>query len=171
MLCEHSFSQELDTLTMDSLSVDSLLLDSIKKPPPHYIGTYVFGETRYSLHFESYNFALSFGFGIEFNNLITWFSVTNFSGLSKEFVIFPRSFILDYRCEGVSIGYRIFKNETMKFSLLASYHLGDMIWEEIEPSRKFQRDKFSISSISAKVDLDIIRYVKPYLILGYHRTK
>lgn len=164
-----AYSQDLDTLAMDSLSADSLLLDSIKEPPPYYAGIYLIGEAKISPHYNGYNFALSYGAGFQYQKWSIGFTVTEFEGIQEEFVIFPNVFRLDYRYGGPNVGYEIVRDSQMSLDLYASFQLGDMVWERAEPSERVFRDKFSVMSISTQVSFNRVRYIKPYIRVGYQK--
>ena len=47
--------------------------------------------------------------------------------------------------------------------------MGDMVWEDLDTQTDFLRDKFTVVRMAVLVELDKIRYVKPYLMAGYQK--
>ena len=162
--------QEIDSLTSEIVATDTLLLDSIDEPPPYLLGVYFFGEGQVGPHYGGYNLAATVGIGVQYERWMAEFSVTDFSGVNQEFLIFPRTFLLDYRYAGPSINYQLAKQEWFSIYTGASFFMGDMLWQEIFPAETIQRDEISILNLSAQLNLEKLRYIKPYVRFGYQRT-
>lgn len=165
-----AFAQDLDTLSMDDLAVDTVLLDTINEPPPYYGGIYFMIGGRINPHYGGYNNALGLGIGAQYNKWIAAFSVVDFRGRIEDFLIFPNTFELDYRYGGPTFGYELLDSYWISWDMTVSYFFGDMVWRNMRNDEDFLRDKFSIMILSTKIDFDGIRYVKPYLKLGYQKT-
>ena len=162
--------QDLDTLAMDSIAIDTVTLDSIKEPPPYYLGTYIALEAQFNPHYLGYNSAISLGIGAKYNRWIGEFNVVNFNGRIEEFLVFPNVFELDYRYGGPTIGYEVLDSDLVSWDLAASFLFGDIIWRNRRTREDFLRDKFSVMVLSTKVDLELVRFVKPYVEVGYQKA-
>ena len=170
-----ALSQEVDqqavySLTQEVFATDTLQLDSIDEPPPYYLGVFLFNQVQASPHYAGYNLAASIGAGVQYNRWMAGFSVTEFSGINQEFLIFPRAFLLDYRYGGPSISYLLARQSWYSIYAGASYFVGDMVWEEIRPEERLQRDEISLLNLSAQMYVDKLRFLKPYVKFGYQRA-
>ncbi len=165
------FSQDLDNLVVDSLAMDSVGMDSIEKEPPaYYAALYLSTEARFAPNFGGVNLVSGVSFGVQYNKWQLGFNVYDFQGTIESLVIFPNAFSLDYRYAGPWFGYELYDNRWFSFDLIASYGIGDMIWEDLKNNIDFFRDEFNMVTIGVYADLDRFRYAKPYFTIGYQHV-
>lgn len=159
------FGLEVCAQEIDSLQVDTLE----KAPPANYIGVYGSFDLQLTPNINKRNGVISPGFGLRYNKWVLGFSQTTFIGTTSNYVIFPNVFNLEYRHAGLEVGYEIYESQWMTIQVQASYRWGDMVWEDSETQADFLRDKFNMQRLAVVVEVDKIRYIKPYLIIGYQK--
>ena len=162
------YSQVQDTIPLDSMALDSLPQDSIVKEPPAYVlGGYGFAEFQIAPNYRGYNESVGLGIAVQYNRWVLGFSVVDFKGVIEDLVIFPSVFELDYRYAGPFVGYEVLKAYDFSLDVQASFQLGDMIWRRKETGEDFLRSEYSITTIRTKIEYDRLRFIKPYMQVGY----
>ena len=162
------YSQVQDTIPLDSIALDSLPQDSIVKEPPAYVlGGYGFAEFQIAPNYRGYNESVGLGIAVQYNRWVLGFSVVDFKGVIEDLVIFPSVFELDYRYAGPFVGYEVLKAYDFSLDVQASFQLGDMIWRRKETGEDFLRSEYSITTIRTKIEYDRLRFIKPYMQVGY----
>lgn len=153
-------AQELDTVALDTAK---------KLPPPYYGAIYVDAMVHIGPNLAGLNISSAVGFGVQYEKWTLGFSQFNFQGADEGFIIFPNLFELDYRYGGPQIGYAVHQSEWIRGQLQLSYYWGDMLWREKETKNDFLRDEFTMISVASRIELNKIRYAKPYFIVGYQQ--
>ncbi len=164
-----SYSQDLDSLASDSLNV---VIDTVEiEPPSYYLGIYIEGGGSWEPSASDHNLTSFIGGGVQYNRWSVGFMIYHFQGAFEDFVIFPNVFSLKYQYSGPNFGYYFLMNRTLKASLNVSYLKGDMIWRDGEDGQDFFRDEFNMIKASLRIELNTIRFLKPYLGVGYQRIR
>lgn len=152
------YAQELDTLTLDSMNQE----------PPAYYGSVFLDAAGFLAPVPSgVNSVVTFGLGLQYNQWIIMFSQSNFKGVYQQYVIFPNVFGLRYRHAGPTLGYMIHRDQWLSFLVKASMQWGDMVWEETDSDTNYFRDTFHLFQGSFQVEVNKLRFVKPYGLIGY----
>ena len=160
-------AQELDSLASDSLTLD---IDTVEiVPPTHYIGAYMVGGITLEPSRPNHNIISFVGGGFQYDRWSLGFLVYDFQGLYESFVIFPNVFNLKYRYGGPNVGYFFLMNRKLYASLNLSYLRGDMVWRNKEDGENFLRDEFNMIKANLRIELSRVRYLKPYISIGYQR--
>lgn len=155
-------AQELDTLTIDSM----------EQVPPAYYGSIFLDASGYLGPIPGgVNSVVSFGAGLQYNQWMITFSQSNFKGVYQKYVIFPNVFELGYRHAGPTLGYMIHRDNWYSFLVGASVQWGDMVWKETNSDTNYFRDTFHLFRGSFQVELNKVRYVKPYGYIGYQLVR
>ncbi len=163
------YTQEVDSLSTDSLA---LALDTVEiAPPPYYLGVYLEGGISIEPSAPDRNVMAYWGGGMQYQKWAVGFSIYEFQGSFESFVIFPNVFDLKYRYGGPNIGYYFFMNRKINISANISYLRGDMIWRDKEDGQDFFRDEFDMLKAGLKFEFGKIRYLKPYVSVGYQRIR
>ncbi len=111
----------------------------------------------------------SVAFGIKYKKLSAGFSSSVFNGTIEKKLIFPNDFQLDYAHGGAFVAYRLYRVKWLNMSVNASFQKGDMTWERLDPREYVLRDKFNFFTAGAEIEVDFMRYVRPYAIIGYQK--
>ncbi|MEM6642582.1 MAG: hypothetical protein AAF616_06355 [Bacteroidota bacterium] len=163
-------AQEKDSTALLELTpLDTVEVDSIAEPPPYDLGFYLLGEARYAPHYLGSNFNTALGIGFQYNRWQAGFLAVDFAGLNQEFVVFPRTFSLDYRYGGPFFGFEFWRNEHLSLQGVTSLCYGDMIWDE-NAAPILERDEFWLLHLSGQLMVEKFRYFKPYAKLSYQKT-
>ena len=161
------YSQDLDSLASDSLN---LVVDTVEViPPSYYLGIYAEGGFSLEPSASAHNVMSFIGGGVQYNKWSIGFSIYDFQGSFDSFVIFPNVFSLKYRYGGPNFGYYFLMNRKLNASLNVSYLRGDMIWRDKEDGQDFFRDEFNMIKANLRIEFNGVRYLKPYIGIGYQR--
>ncbi|MEQ9467495.1 MAG: hypothetical protein RLN88_08790 [Ekhidna sp.] len=155
-------AQEMDTVAVDTVE---------KEPPPYYLGVYVTGSISLEPSSPDQNIITSFGLGVQYQKWMLSFSIHDFRGSYKTYVIFPSVFELDYRYSGPEVAFQAFESEWVGAMLSAAYLRGDMVWKNMNTEENFLRDEFDLLKGAVKVELRRFRYAKPHLAIGYQKVR
>lgn len=153
-----AFAQELD----------SLLTDTIPKPPPkHLIGGFVFLGFNESPGPNTLNSMRTVGAGLRYDKYEAGMSFSFFHDNYVERLIFPNFFNLVYAHGGAYVSYMLIESKKVHAGPVVMFQAGDIIWERADTSVDIFRDKFSLLQLGVKVEMPLLRYVRPELLVGY----
>lgn len=155
-------AQEMDTVAIDTLE---------KESPPYYLGVYLTGSVSLEPSTPDQNVVTSYGVGVQYERWMLSFSIHEFKGSYKTYVIFPNVFELDYRYGGPELSFQAYRSEWLNAMMSLSYLRGDAVWKNSSTKENFLRDEFDLLKGGIKVELGRFRYAKPHLGIGYQKVR
>lgn len=150
-------------------SMDTLAADTIRKIPENFIGAYFDSGSKLAPNPPGINQTNFLGGGIQYNSWSLGFSVYNFNGTTKRFLIFPNVFELDYRYGGPRVSYRLYSSKWLDVIGETSYYKGDMTWKNSDDGEDFLRSEFNIWILGLKLEVGKWQFLRPYLNIGYQQ--
>lgn len=154
-----------------SQEMDSLAVDTIKKAPAYFGGVYLEMGGMAAPNPPGVSLTQFLGAGIQYDRWSAGFLVYNFKGTTQRLLIFPNVFELEYRYGGPFVSFNSTPSKWIDMVIQGSFTAGDMIWRNTEKQEDFLRDEFIISTIFLKMETGRLRFLRPFIKMGYqHMT-
>lgn len=158
-------------MAQDQQELDSAVVDTAEVVlPPYYLGVYLDAAISNEPSAPNRNFMRELGLGVQYERWVITFSRHDFLGVFENYVVFPNVFEMNYRYGGIAVAYNLYRKEWVGLMAKVGYYKGDMVWKNSNEV-DFLRDTFSLVRGDIQLEMGKLRYVRPYLSLGYQKMQ
>ncbi len=161
-------AQEIDTLSMDTLAVDLEEEDTVAMPK-HTWGAYLLLGVSLSPNPMGAKEVVMIGGAVKYDRFELGFLKSDFNGSIQRRLVFPNTFVLEYRFGGGFLSYDVLRSGYFLGSVNLSYKRGDMVWKRLDSGEDFLRTTFNAYQVGVRMETTYLRYLRPGVTIGYQR--